>query len=405
MTAEASDFWDAQSALNKSVEEGHKETYRPWVFALGYTLLPEGSERRDRAGGHFGAMMAADDWRFPPALDDLPEGTVEAWREGLGQLGDDPMWASRLGDLLWTVGVQDRYTAALSAIDGYVTVSGLARINWMTRHHCAIRAHEMTLELRDTERERQVMQAIRKLIEADLASDEGGPGISMNLIDSLMRSDQRDTTEVRELLDRAEDAYGNDPHVAENIDELRAQLLSGEAELEVRRAQVNRWRLHAQQAEGFLKAHWLERALDLARRHGLKEETDQLRVELGELTHDDLDLKQISAEIKLPRKEIEEVIDSVVGEDDLDSALARLGIYRPPSRSPGANGSRRSSANAAVSPAVPLHPDGCGTRVSRCHLPGRRRRQEAAPSHGPPAPAGGRALGHLRCRHPVGHPR
>lgn len=334
MTAEASDFWSAQTALNQSTQEGEEDVYRPWVFALGYTLLPEGSERRDRAGGHFGAMVAVDDWRFPPALDDLPEGLVEAWQEGLAELKDDPMWAARLGDLLWTVRIGDRYPAALVAIDGYITLSGQARINWMARTHCAIRAHEMALELRDGQRELNVVESIHGLIDADLSSDEGGPGITMNLIKSLMRASQSDATGILKLLDCAESIYGNDPHIAENIDDFRAQLLSGEAEVEARRSQVNRWREYAKRAEGFLRAHWLERALDLARRHGLKNEADELRVELGELTHDDLDLKQISATIEIPRKDVEEAIASIVGDDNLDSALKRLGSYPPPGQSP-----------------------------------------------------------------------
>jgi len=62
----------------------------------------------------------------------------------------------------------------------------------------------------------------------------------------------------------------------------------------------------ARSAEGILRATFLEKALDLARTHGLADLTKELRVEIQAITEEDLDLKTISAEVQIDRAKVEQ---------------------------------------------------------------------------------------------------
>ena len=305
-------------------------SYEPYVIALGYSLVEYGSKRRERTGGPFGSMISGDGWQFPPPLDALPAGVVERWAEAINEL-DGAVWGARLGDLLWvTKTPPDAYRAAQRAFDDYGTLADTPGWSWMERVRCATRALELAWELNDQDRKEAASQRILKLADEDLASDAGGPGVTLNLLESLI--DPGGSVEaalIEERLDAATERYGADPHVAEAIDDLRVVLRPGDTTA-IRERQVRAWRDQAQHADGILKATWLERALDLARREGLQELADELRVELQRLHPDDLDLKTISTEFAVPTAEVEKFIAELVGDDDLNHALTRLGVQPPP---------------------------------------------------------------------------
>ncbi len=75
------DSWDSvRSALQARHPEGDDLRLRPFVFASGYTLHERFGSARERAGGPFGPMIAGETWRFPPALGDIADEEVDAWR-------------------------------------------------------------------------------------------------------------------------------------------------------------------------------------------------------------------------------------------------------------------------------------------------------------------------------------
>src|SRR5450759_2787853 len=97
----AADSWDSvRAALQARDPDGEDLRLRPFVFAFGYTLHERFSSARERAGGPFGAMMAGEGWRIPPALSDITDEDVDAWREAVVAV-DHPVAHARLGDLLW----------------------------------------------------------------------------------------------------------------------------------------------------------------------------------------------------------------------------------------------------------------------------------------------------------------
>jgi hypothetical protein len=73
------DSWDAVCmALRARDPNGEDERVRV-LFAFGYALFERSSDRRDRAGGPFGAMISGDRWGFPPALTDIETADVQVW--------------------------------------------------------------------------------------------------------------------------------------------------------------------------------------------------------------------------------------------------------------------------------------------------------------------------------------
>lgn len=76
----------------------------------------------------------------------------------------------------------------------------------------------------------------------------------------------------------------------------------------------------------------LQHALEIARQYGLREQMEELRRELQEVRPEDLDLKEVSAEIALPTEQIERLIEQVAGGGDWPDCLERFAVlYGPPS--------------------------------------------------------------------------
>src|SRR4051812_35408965 len=80
----SADSWESVvPALQAHDPDGNDLRLRPFVFAFGYAFHEGHSTARERAGGAFGAMVSGDGWRFPPALADIEDADLDAWRDAL----------------------------------------------------------------------------------------------------------------------------------------------------------------------------------------------------------------------------------------------------------------------------------------------------------------------------------
>src|SRR5262249_33810243 len=129
---------------------------------------------------------------------------------------------------------------------------------------------------------------------------------------------------------RVSEKYGADPYIVTSVADLRSPLMDGDARQELRRAQVQEWRERADQVEGMLRVHRLETALELARRHGCNDEVRELRSELGAIGSEELELKEIGAEIELPPEEVERFLASFTDAPSWQHALGLLAAQPPP---------------------------------------------------------------------------
>ncbi len=85
-------------------------------------------------------------------------------------------------------------------------------------------------------------------------------------------------------------------------------------------------------AEGLTKVSFLQRAIELAQRHGFVKESRELLKEQQDLPKEDLGFESMEASVDLPTEEIRKQIDLIVGShaEDIFDALKRLGTFGPP---------------------------------------------------------------------------
>jgi hypothetical protein len=331
--ADAEAFAFAGSALEKRVPDGQAEAYAPLRIGLGYHLIdPFNEDGRARAEGAFGPMMEFDGRRFPPQISDLPEATLDAWADA-AQSSEDAVVRARFNDLLWVArhGERpDRYARA--AVDAYVELA--TRPGWgvMENADGLARALELTREVGDSERQARVEAAIFAAVEADLASADGGPGVSLTLLRALLDMGASDDAAVDALLARTAEVYGEDPFILDGVVDLRVRLPGADVDA-LRREQVAAWRAAAAEVEGFLRVHRLQHALQVAGLHRLEAEADELRVELQGVTEEDLDLQTFSHEVNVDRAELERFVAQFVDEASWERSLMRFGNRGPPAGS------------------------------------------------------------------------
>jgi hypothetical protein len=297
---------DVRAALQSHDPDGEDIRLRPFVFAFGYAFLPRSSSRRERVGEPYGAMIAGDGWRFPPRLADIEDVDIEAWQAALDAV-DHQVVKARLGDLLWERRARPRPDlAAREACDGLMQLATDERWSVMDRTRMLSRALELARELRALELQQGVVAAMLRHAEADLASEHGGPGASLGSLQPLVELPASERPEELDgLLRRVGDRYGADPFIDEKVNEFRARLLGPDERRELQRQQIRRWREEAAQGDAILRLNRLQHALDLARTHGLTEEAEDLRRDLGRIAPDDLGLARISADLEFPAEEVE----------------------------------------------------------------------------------------------------
>lgn len=191
------------------------------------------------------------------------------------------------------------------------------------------RALELARRINDPERANAVVQAAVKLIREALVADERMPGVSITLIEMLARLGDDEPPELDSLIDEAESKYGNDAWLLESILDLRARRADPGDRLGFRARQAEAFAELARQSQGLVKYAHFQHAIELAELHDLHALSDKLRGEVEAIPSDDLELKTISAEVEIPRTEVERFIQQFVGDDDLESALRRFGGHIP----------------------------------------------------------------------------
>jgi hypothetical protein len=333
--AGAGDFLDARTRYQAAYEDS-EEPQAHLLWAPGYLFIPRSSEeRRDNAGGAFGAMAEIDGFRFPPRIQDVGEEAEETWAAAFDR-ATSPLGRCRLGDLLWERKRGERPDLyARAAADAYLAFAPQTD-RAMERVWALSRSVELATMVGDDDRRQAATSAILAAAREELALvDERRPGITLSLLrDVIDQGLGADHSEIAELLDRSWERYADDPYQAESIEQLRMQLATPEETQELRRAQVRNWREAAEQGDGMMRLIRLQRAMELARLHGLTDEEAELRVEIQEIDLDSLGLKAIGHEIEIPADDLDAAVSEIVGDESTAAALDRFGHEGPPTGDP-----------------------------------------------------------------------
>ena len=240
------------------------------------------------------------------------------------------MALSRLHDLLWERRHGIAHLHARAAIDAYLALTD-GEWSGMYRALAAIRALELATAINDADRIAAATDTCIQLIERDIAEPERTPGVSLHLLDRLVALPKTRRPEVADrLLEAAAERYGDDPWIAQSVDQLRATLAGADGRQEIARQQVERWRAEADRATGVLRYAHRQHALQLALDNGLSDLAADIRADIQSMTVDELDLKAVTTEISVDAAKLEEIINAIVGDDRWPDALTRFGAQGPP---------------------------------------------------------------------------
>lgn len=330
----ADSWYQIGAQLQGATDAQDQDLMAPVVSAFHYDHVePTETERRARWGVYAPMLELADGRVYPIPVDDVSDEWLTVWAALVdGVL--DPAARSRLHDLLWERRWGSRPDEhARGAIHAFEEV---AAGSWsdLNRAECLTRALELARVIRDEELRNRLVIEIVDAARASIRGAERHPGVALRLVQSLMRlpgSDQPE--EVDTLLDESIAAYEPDPWILQTIADLQAIRARPDKERirAIYSRQVDRWRDAANGATGLVRMSHLESALELARIHGLRKEADDLRKTIQEMTSDEMDLKEISASVEIPREQIERFHDAFLEVGDWKECLTAFGSYGPPS--------------------------------------------------------------------------
>jgi hypothetical protein len=328
----ATDWYDVERALKETVTDDEIEDARPLVYAFGYMLLePRREESRDRHGTVFAPRIEwGNGQAFPAPLDQVDDAIVQTWASWADEF-DDPVALSRFHDLLWERRHGERPDRhARVAADAYLD---LAESGWepLDRAFCAVRALELARSVNDEALTAHAIQACVRIADEELSLDERRPGITLRAIEALadLPAGERPPG-LAELLARARERYSPDPWIEQSISDIEASIAPSEDRSKLYLEQVRRWREEAAKATGITRFAHLQHALGLAQTHGFKDEADQILQAIQSLTPEDLDLKPISVEVKVPTEAVDAYIAALRDLPSWQEALTSFGLQGPP---------------------------------------------------------------------------
>jgi hypothetical protein len=322
---------DVVTRLLRVVGQEETEAARPLVYAFSYVLLdPDAEEERQAAGGPFGPSIEGGGAQLPPPLASVEPEIVSAWADYAAET-THPVGLSRLHDLLWERGHGERHVHARAALSAYLA---LAKGDWdqIIRVVCATRALELGRAINDLAAITTASTSCLELAEAAISADERMPGVALRALTPVIKLPRGLRPEaLLTVVRRGRARYDKDlPWIRQSFTAMLAILVEPDEQEALWRGAVQEWRDLAGSSSGLEQYEHLQHGLQLALNRGFTKIADEIRAEIERMTPEEFGLKTMSAEIEIPAKEIDELIDWVAAADDWRNALRRLGAQGPP---------------------------------------------------------------------------
>lgn len=304
------------------------------VRALDYHQLRL-SGRASSVDDLYGPMYTTTDgYAYPEPLTAVAPETVQAWVDASKLFRGNDVFVARLCDLLWILKARPRPDQhgreAQAAMRRLWARREIASVH---RADALVRALDVASELRDFSLVAETASDLVSAVKETLGDEEWAPGVALPMIEALCGLPERAKPErIDELISESRRRYADDPFIHESLMLLEIQRAGGDPQRRSRitREAVAMWREHAERRGGLVGTAHLERALELAANEGLTDEANELRLLLQQPKgSDERGMQRISAEIEIPRQDLEGFVASFVETSGAEETLARLGSYLP----------------------------------------------------------------------------
>lgn len=346
LAVEEQSLEEIRKLFHERVDEPNSLVARAVNWMLGYMLV-EASDfaGRRRYGTAFAPIWELKEGVFPPYLDKLPncESVIAIWRD-LARLLRHPVINGRVSDLLWCVDSGgERHRHARNAIESYLSAADNAGMDESEFEQLIgtvqglCRARELSLELNAHDLLTRVDNRIADLLRHELQSEEAGsrPGVWMRLFAPLVSLHEEDRPrDLRELLAGAHLLATDRPDIRLALFQMQERLARRDQSetRRIRRSAVAMLILEARrQTDGLSRQNRFLEALDFARHNGVGQRTELcIRRALRQIDPNSIDWLEYSYSTKISDEQMEEWIDTIVGDDGFESVLERFALVGGP---------------------------------------------------------------------------
>ncbi|HZH15429.1 MAG TPA: DUF4209 domain-containing protein [Archangium sp.] len=324
---------DVADALRKPEKPSDEDPVWAAIWAFDYMLLNSRSAEKRERWGDFAPAIEIQGRVHPPPLKTLPDKVVATWAALADRL-TDPVAASRLNDLLWVKKWAPKpHERARAAVSAYVA---LAQEDWgqLVRAECLARALELALAMKDAARATEIVPLIVAAAREAIASKDLIPGVTFRHIEALVGAGNvAPTADVDALLRESGEAYSANPYYFESVKDLEATWARKDKDRVARaaREKAERWKEVALAASGLQRHSLLQKAVEVARLHGLRDLVADLRGELQKMRLEDLGLSTHEVSAKISQQAVDRILAFMAGGADWRECLSRFGSYGPPS--------------------------------------------------------------------------
>ncbi len=305
------------------------------MLADAFRYMPN---HREKAVGRFGPMVVfTDGTTVPRSLSEVPPEQCEIW-DRAGKLAESPRVRARFHDLLFERRFGKVGEHGIQAAKAYLAVGTADSPPDLEAVDALARAHQLARLMRQDALLTEIREAL--LFAADQSAQDDGkkPGVFLPLVEVLIDDD---CDQIDDLLAFYRTHPKNDAFIIEQIIDLqRARATNDDQRRQLDRDRVEAWLREADRRDPLVAVLHREKAASIARERGLTELAERV-VRIMQAA-EPVELPRITVEVPkaVTDDEVEEFINSLVGEDWWNSVLRQL-VNGPPTGNVEAN---RSSA-------------------------------------------------------------